>query len=103
MGGGDDINEGLFNVAIATIFAREVLEGAIIILNYRTVIQRNEEWDEETRKKALKNVTYSASIASFVAILVVLALAIPLGVLSKDLNEQTIEIIEGVSKIVASI
>jgi high-affinity iron transporter len=103
MGGSDDVNEGLFNVAIATIFAREFLEGAIIILNYRTVIQRNEEWDEETRKKALKNVTYSASIASFVAILVVLALAIPLAVLSKDLNEQTIEIIEGVSKIVASI
>jgi high-affinity iron transporter len=35
--------------------------------------------------------------------LVVLALAIPLGVLSKDLNEKTIRITERVSKMVASI
>jgi high-affinity iron transporter len=44
----------LFNGAIATIFAREFLEGAIIIGNYRTVITKNEDWDEETRKKRLK-------------------------------------------------
>lgn len=99
----NDSSNVLFNVAIATIFAREFLEGAIIIGNYRTVIQKNEDWDEETKKTALKNVTYSASVASGVAIVVVLALAIPLGLLSKELNEHTIEIIEGVSKIVASI
>jgi high-affinity iron transporter len=93
----------LFNVAIATIFAREFLEGAIIIGNYRTVIEKNDDWDAETKKTALKNVTYSASIASGVAILVVLALAIPLGVLSKELNEKTIILIEGVSKVVASL
>lgn len=103
-GSGDEADgDVLFNVAIATIFAREFLEGAIIIGNYRTVINKNEDWDEETKKGALKNVTYSATIASAVAIVVVLALAIPLGVLSKELNEKTIEIIEGVSKVVASI
>jgi high-affinity iron transporter len=102
-GSSDANGDVLFNVAIATIFAREFLEGAIIIGNYRTVINKNEDWDEETKKGALKNVTYSASIASAVAIVVVLALAIPLGVLSKELNEKTIEIIEGVSKVVASI
>ena len=95
-------SNNLFNVAIATIFAREFLEGAIIIGNYRTAIIKNEDWDEETKKAALKNVTYSASIASAVAIAVVLALAIPLAVLSKDLNETSIMIIEGVSKAVAS-
>jgi high-affinity iron transporter len=103
MGGGSDDADSLFNVAIATIFAREFLEAAIIIGNYRTVINKNTEWDEETKKAALKTVTWSASLASFVAILVVLAVAIPLGVLSKDLNDKTIEIIEGVSKVVASV
>lgn len=105
MGGhSDDIDSSaVFNVAIATIFAREFLEGFIIIANYRTVIKKNEQWGEDTKKKALREVTISASIAAFVAILVVMAVAIPLGIKSQDLNEKTVEIIEGVSKIVASL
>jgi high-affinity iron transporter len=100
----DEIDpNALFNVAIATIFAREFLEGAIIIGNYRTVINKNDSWDDEKKAGALKEVTRSATFATVVAILVVLALAIPLAVLSKDLNGDTIEIIEGVSKIVASV
>ena len=102
-GSSDSESSLLFNVAIATIFAREFLEGAIIIGQYRTVIHRNDEWDQETKTRALKTVTWSATFAATVAILVVLAVAIPLGVLSKELDDRTVEIIEGVSKVVASI
>ena len=77
---GDDSNK-LFNVAIATIFAREFLEGAIIISQYRTVIQRNEDWSAEIKERALKTVTRSALFAAALAIVVVLAVAIPLGIL----------------------
>jgi high-affinity Fe2+/Pb2+ permease len=56
--------DALFNIAIATIFAREFLEGAVIVGNYRAVIQRNDDWDEETKKRALKTVTWSAVVAS---------------------------------------
>jgi len=101
--GHDEDGSGLFNVAIATIFAREFLEGAIIIGQYRTVILRNDEWDEETKSRGLATVTRSASFASALAILIVLAVAIPLGVLSKELDDTVVMIIEGVSKVVASI
>jgi hypothetical protein len=60
------LQNALFNVAIATIFAREFLEGFVIVGNYRAVIQRNEDWDEETKKRALKTVTWSASMACVV-------------------------------------
>ena len=93
----------LFNVAIATIFAREVLEGAVIIGQYRTVILKSHHWDDDFKKSALKTVTYSAIFATVVAVIVVLALAIPLGILSRDLDENAVTIIEGVSKVVASI
>ena len=102
-GSGDDESNVLFNVAIATIFAREFLEGAIIVGQYRTVIKRNDDWDDDTKTRALKTVTYSASGAALFAILVVLAVAIPLGVFSKELDHKTVEIIEGVSKVVASV
>ena len=100
---GEDSSSSLFNVAIATIFAREFLEGAIIIGNYRTVIHRNDQWNDDTKARALTTVTRSAAGASLFAIVVVLAIAIPLGVLSKDLDERTVEIIEGISKIVAAV
>jgi high-affinity iron transporter len=99
----DSTQDTLFNVAIATIFAREVLEGAIIIGQYRTVIQKSLQWDDEFKAKALKTVTYSALFATAVAVLVVVAVGIPLGILSQDLDEHTVAIIEGLSKVVAAI
>jgi high-affinity iron transporter len=96
-------NEAVFNVAIATIFAREVLEGAIIIGQYRTVIIKSDHWNDEFKQQALKTCTHSALFATFVAILVIIAVAIPLGILSQDLPDRTIELIEGTSKIVAAI
>jgi len=98
--GGDS---GLFNVAIATIFAREFLEGAIIIGQYRTVIQKSNDFTGDREAEALKTVTKSAWFATFVAVLVVLAVAIPLAVLSRDLDPKTAEIIEGISKVVAAV
>ncbi len=76
-----DTSNSLFNVAIATIFAREVLEGAIIIGQYRTVIEKSLHFDDEFKAKALKTVTRSTIFAAAVAILVVIAVAVPLGVL----------------------
>jgi high-affinity iron transporter len=95
--------DSLFNVAIATIFAREFLEGAIIIGNYRTCIIKNDAFDEDQKKQRLRAVTYATIFATILAIVVVLAVAIPLGILSQDLDERTVEIIEGVSKIVAAV
>jgi high-affinity iron transporter len=99
---GDD-DDSLFNVAIATIFAREFLEAAIIIGNYRTVINKNEKWDDERKAAALKEVTRAAAFASFIAILVVIAVAVPLGILSKDLDDDVVKVVEGVSKVVATV
>lgn len=101
--GGNTDGGLVFNIAIATIFAREFLEAVVIIGQYRTVIQRSDHWDDDTRAKALSAVTKSAIFASSLAILVVIAVAIPLGVLSKKLDEHTVNIIEGTSKVIASV
>ena len=94
----------IFNVAIATIFAREFLEAAVIIGNYRTAINKSEHWKSpEDQKIALKEVTKSAAVAALVAILVVIAVAIPLAILGTELDDRVVEIIEGTSKIVAAI
>mmetsp|Transcript_9972 Transcript_9972/g.14115 ORF Transcript_9972/g.14115 Transcript_9972/m.14115 type:complete len:310 (+) Transcript_9972:97-1026(+) len=94
----------LFDIAICTIFAREFLEGSIIIGQYRTVIQRSADWqDPEKQKAGLREVTRAAILASAVAILVCVAVAVPLIIASKDLDERVVEVIEGVSKVVAAI
>lgn len=97
------MSSDLFNFAVITIFAREVLEGGIIIGEYRTVILRS-QWQnsEMTQKEALRAVTVSALAAAACALVVIAAVAIPLAVLSRDFNDKTSTIIEGLSKIVAS-
>jgi len=94
----------LLDFAVITIFAREVLEGGIIIGEYRTVILRA-NWDHSaiTQKQALRAVTVSALLAALVAVVVCAAIAIPLAILSRDFDPKTAKIIEGVSKIVAAI
>ena len=94
----------LFDIAVTTIFAREVLEGGIIIGEYRTVIKRT-DWQNSdlTQEEALRAVTVAAIVAAALALLVCAAIAIPLLVLSKDFNKDTAIIVEGVSKIVAAI
>lgn len=95
---------GLFDIAVTTIFAREVLEGGIIIGEYRTVIQRT-DWRNSnmTQEEALRAVTVAAVAAAALAVLVCAAIAIPLAVLSRDFKDKTVILVEGVSKIVAAI
>lgn len=97
-------SNALFDFAVITIFARETLEGGIIIGEYRTVIMRS-SWENAsiTQKQALRTVTISALLAALVAVVVCAAVAIPLAILSKDFDPNTAKVIEGVSKIVAAI
>jgi len=98
------LESSVFNIAIATIFAREFLEGIVIIGNYRTAINKSEHWkNPEEKKKALREVTKSAAFAALVAILIVVVVAVILGLLATELDDRVVEIIEGVSKIVAAV
>ncbi|KAL7574057.1 hypothetical protein ACA910_015635 [Epithemia clementina (nom. ined.)] len=90
----------LFDFAVTTIFAREFLEGAIIIGEYRTIILRSES---EHKDEALRVIWVSALVATVLALLVIAAVAIPLAILSSTFDDTSSEIIEGVSKIVAGI
>jgi high-affinity iron transporter len=94
----------LLDFAVITIFARETLEGGIIIGEYRTVILRT-NWDNSpiTQNQALRAVTVSSLLAALVAVVVCAAIAIPLAIMSRDFDSRTAKIIEGVSKIVAAI
>ena len=94
--------DSLFNIAIATIFAREILEGALIIGNYRTCIIKTAD-DEEIKKTQLRAVTVAALFATVVAVLVIVAVAIPLGILSNELDPNVVGIIEGVAKVVGAV
>jgi high-affinity iron transporter len=82
-----------------------LIRGTIIIGQYRTVIQKSEEFmkDEEKKRAALKAVNQSALIASLIAVVIVAIVAVTLAVVSKDLDGRVVEIIEGVSKVVAAI
>lgn len=95
----------LWDGAVMTIFAREVLEGLVIIGQYRTVVQRSPEWNEtpEKQKEGLKAISVAAGLASLVAIIMIICVAVPLGVLSKEFDEKVGDVIEGVSKVVAAI
>lgn len=87
-----------------TIFAREVLEGTVIIGQYRTVVQRSPEWQEPEKQKAgLKAIWQAAGLATLVAVLIIIATAVPLALLSKEFDERVGDVIEGVSKVVAAI
>ncbi|GAX21736.1 hypothetical protein FisN_31Lh021 [Fistulifera solaris] len=97
----------LFDFAVTTIFAREFLEGSIIIGEYRTIVLRG--GTEQTLapgllpEDALAAITLAALVATGLALLVIAAIAIPLAVLSNEFDSTTSNIIEGVSKIVAGI
>lgn len=92
-----------FNVAITSLFAREFLEGAVIIVNYRTAIANTEHWDSTTKQQAMREVTKSAAFATLLAVIIVGAVAAVLSIFSRHLNDNVIEIILGVSFLVAAI
>lgn len=93
----------VFDMGIATIFAREVLEAAIIITSYRTIIFKSEEWQGERETLAIKTVTKSAVYSFLFALVLVTAIAVPLSIASKQIDKRVVEFIEGVSKVIASI
>jgi len=94
----------LFDIAVATIFAREVLEGCIIIGQYRTVIFRSPDFkDEERQKSALKAVTMAAFWASLFAVILAASVTVGLYFAGKQMSNVTAEIVEGVSKLVAAV
>jgi high-affinity iron transporter len=95
---------GIFNFPVCTIFAREVLEATLIIGQYRTVIKKSPQYaDEDKQKEALKAVTSSTLIASAIAVVMIAAITIPLGIAAKSFDNRAAMIIEGVSKIVAAV
>ena len=94
----------LIDVAMLTLFAREALEGSIIIAEYRTVVLYSDHLEEGVSKdKALRAITVASLGATVLAAVVIMAVAIPLAVLSKDFDPTTASIIEGVSKMVAGV
>lgn len=95
----------LFEIAVCTIFAREVLEAILIIGNYRKVIKESDDFkkDPERQAEALKAVTRSACLASLLALVMIIITGVTLYYVSKDLDKNVIRIIEGVSKVVAAI
>ena len=102
----------LFDFAMITIFAREFLEGSIIIGEYRTIILRSSSGDGDdaavlapgiTSDEALTAVTIAAMGATALALFVIAGVAIPLAILSSTFNEDVAYIIEGISKIVAAV
>lgn len=94
---------GYFNIGIASIFAREVLEGSIIIINYRTIIRKSSVWEGEAEKVALRTVTRWSIYAALVAVLCILIFALTVRFVTKKLNDNIGFIIEGISKIVAAV
>lgn len=93
----------LWDIGIATIFAREFLEASLIIGQYRTVITKSSDWEGENQTAALKAVTTAAVVAALVALAVCVATIIPLAILSRELDDKILDVIEGVSKMVAAI
>ena len=93
----------LFDIGVATVFAREFLEGGIILGNYRTIINKSDEIPEDDKKRKLNAVNVAAGAATVVAILMILAVGIPLGIASKNFDNRVADIIAGVSKLVAAI
>jgi len=99
----DETENAVFSLAVATIFAREFLEGSLIVGNYRQAILRNEDDDDTLKKEKLRAVTISAVAASLVAVVMVCIVAIPLSLASGEFSEEATAIIEGVSKVIGAI
>ena len=92
------------NLPVAMIFAREVLEAAVIYTNYRTAIQGNDHLPQVDKNSYLKAVNRSAlgGIGLGVAVSAAIGLGTYYG--GKDFEdiENGVEIAEGVSKLIAS-
>jgi high-affinity iron transporter len=94
----------LFDFAVATIFAREFLEGAIIMGEYRMIVIRGDSLQAGIRKDdALREIYKAALFGAILALLVIAVIATVLGILSNSFDSTASNIIEGISKIVAAV
>ena len=95
---------GYINLPIAMIFAREVLEAAVIYSSYRTAVNKSDFVPDIDKKGYIKAINLSA--AGGIALGATIATAIGLGTYygGKDFDsiENGVEIAEGVSKLVAA-
>ncbi|KAG8463441.1 hypothetical protein KFE25_004952 [Diacronema lutheri] len=92
---------GVLEIGVIAIFAREFLEAAIIIGQFRTIIFKS-SLDGERQKRANKIVWASAAVAFMIAFVMILITGIALGAANKNFSMVAAEIIEGVSKVVAA-
>jgi len=94
----------VFDLGIAVIFTREFLEASVVVGQFRNVILQSAQYqDEEKRVQALRVVKCATIYAVALAILVVVAVTVPLAVLAQQLDDKAVETIEGISKLVAAI
>lgn len=98
----DDDESGWFSVAIMMIIAREVLEGMVIISNYRTLVNRS-DMDQDKKNIAFRTIWIYAGAAAGVAVLINVVVAVILGILGNEVDKDPVRIIEGVSKVVAAL
>jgi hypothetical protein len=92
----------LWSLPVTAIFAREFIEAFVIVGNYRTLVTTQEGWDEERKKQGLRTISIAFAIAFAIAFLMILITAIVLGALQSQVDPDAVELIEGVSKIVAA-
>jgi high-affinity iron transporter len=94
----------VFDIGIATIFTREFLEASVVVGQFRNVILKSDEYqDEKKRMEGLRAVRMATLYAVALAIVVVVAITVPLAILARELDDKAVETIEGISKIVAAI
>jgi len=93
----------LWSVPIAVIFAREILEACVIIGQYRILVLRSDHFSGDEQRVALRNIWICSAGAAVLAAVVIVALAIPLSILGKEMDDRVVEVIEGVSKVVAAV
>lgn len=96
----------LLNYAVTTIFAREFMEGAIVIGEFRTIIMLGGDdalAPGVTKTKALAEVTRAAIGAALLAFFGMACVAISLVFLALTMDGSSARIVKGISGIIAGI
>ncbi|KAJ1626621.1 hypothetical protein T492DRAFT_1031549, partial [Pavlovales sp. CCMP2436] len=91
----------LWTLPITVIFAREFIEAFVIVGNYRTIVTTS-SWDEDRKRAGLRTISIAFAIAFAIAFVMILITACVLGAAQSQVDPEVVELIEGVSKIVAA-
>ena len=97
---GDSKEQSNFNVAITAIFVREILEGAVIVNNYWKIANQLTEQEQKTRCK--KTIIRATVVSIGTATVLITGLGFGLYHAGQELDEKTVEVVEGFSKLLAS-